>query len=150
VKRRSDRDRASTATLRVWTLTEAQAAAPFLASIVRSIREHALESLTQRRKARRLSDKPGRPSRSALINQQEAEHAAVQAEDRFREAVAELQALDIYCLDPIQGLALVPFVRDEQLAWYIFDLFDSTPFRFWRYQSDPEETRRHTSSLQRG
>jgi hypothetical protein len=150
VKRRSDRERASTATLRVWTLSEAQAAAPFLASIVRSIREHAQESLSQRRKLRRLTHKPGRPSRSDLIAQQETEHAAQQAEDQFRDAVAELQALDIYCLDPIQGLALVPFVRDEQLAWFIFDLFDSNPFRFWRFQSDPEETRRPTTSLKRG
>ena len=149
MKRRSDRERASTATLRVWTLSEAQAAAPFLASIVRSIREHAQESLTQRRKLRRLTDKPGRPTRSDLIAQQEAEHAAQQAEDQFRDAVAELQALDIYCLDPVQGLALVPFIREEQLAWFIFDLFDSSPFRFWRFQSDPEETRRHTNTLRR-
>jgi hypothetical protein len=43
----------------------------------------------------------------------------------------------------------VPFVHDEQLAWYIFDLFDAPAFRFWRFQSDPEDTRRPITSKQK-
>jgi hypothetical protein len=38
-------------------------------------------------------------------------------------------------------MALVPFVHDDQSAWYFFDLFDSQPIRSWCYQSDPEQTR---------
>jgi len=44
----------------------------------------------------------------------------------------------------------VPFVHDGELAWYIFDLFDGNHFRFWRYQSDPEETRRPITVGQEG
>src|SRR5262249_53542697 len=137
-------------TLRVWTYPQARAAAPYIASIVRSLREHGLEALGRRRAARRLAGRPGRPDRKALINLQEAERLAGQAEDRFHDAAAELQALDVFSLDPIHGLALVPFVHNEQLAWYIFDLFDSQPFRFWRFQSDPDDTRRPVTSLQKG
>ena len=49
-------------------------------------------------------------------------------------------------LDAVQGMALVPFVHDDQAAWYVFDLFDSQPIRSWCYQSDPEETRRPLTS----
>jgi hypothetical protein len=63
-------------------------------------------------------------------------------------AAEELAELDVYSLDPLKGQALVPFVHDEQLAWYIFDLFDAEPIRAWRYQSDPEHTRRKLPALQ--
>jgi hypothetical protein len=137
-------------TLRVWTYAQARAAAPYIASIVRSLREHGLEALSRRRAAGRLADRPGRPDRKALINREEAERLALQAEDRFQDAAEELQALDVFSLDPVHGLALVPFVHNEQLAWYIFDLFDTQPFRFWRFQSDPDDTRRPVTSLQKG
>jgi hypothetical protein len=135
--------------LQVWTFGQTQSAIPYIASVVRSIREHALEALHQAQRVRRLKEGPGRPNRAALIAQQEAEQAARNADDAFQEAVQELQQLDIYCLDPIQGQALVPFVHEEQLAWYIFDLYDSPQLRFWRYQSDPEDTRRPITAMQR-
>ncbi len=53
-------------------------------------------------------------------------------------------------LDPVHGQALVPFVHEEQLAWYVFDLFDPQPLRFWRFQSDPDETRRPLTQRQHG
>jgi hypothetical protein len=126
----------------VWTYTEAQAAIPYISSVVRSIREHALEALAQARIAQRINNRPGRPDRDTIIAHEEAAKSAREADEHFRDAVAELQALDVYCLDPIQGQALVPFVHDEQLAWYIFDLHEPQAFRFWRFQSDPEDTRR--------
>jgi hypothetical protein len=137
-------------TLQVWTFAQAQAAVPYIASVVRSIREHALAALSHAREARRLKDRPGRPDRAALIAQQEAEQAALRADEQFQDAVTELQHLDVYCLDPIQGQALVPFVHDEQLAWYIFDLHDDPQLRFWRFQSDPEDTRRPITATQKG
>ena len=137
-------------TLRVWTYAQAQAATPYIASIVRSLREHGLEALARHRDARRIADRPGRPDRDALIAGQEAERQARTAEDRLQEAADELHDLDIYSLDPLKGLALVPFVHNDQLAWYVFDLFDPQPFRFWRFQSDPEDTRRPVTALQKG
>jgi hypothetical protein len=115
--------------------------------VVRSIREHALEVRSQRRLAKRLSDRPGRPTRNDLIAGQEAERVARRAEEELRSAVEELEALDSHSLDPSQGTALVPFIQEGQLAWYIFDLFDDRPFRFWRFQSDPDSTRRHLTAL---
>jgi hypothetical protein len=150
VKRNPKGARQREHTLRVWTYAQARAAAPYIASIVCSLREHGLDALARRRAARRLADRPGRPDRKALIDLQEAERLARQAEDRFHDAAEELQELDIFSLDPIQGLALVPFLHNDQLAWYIFDHFDAQPFRFWRFQSDPDDTRRPVTSLQKG
>ncbi len=137
-------------TLQVWSLNQARAAIPYLSSVLRSMREHALQALTASHRARRLARKPGRPSRSELIAWQEAESEARQAEAQFQYAASELEQLDIFTLDPVRGQALIPFVQEEQLAWYIFDLFDSKPFRFWRFQSDPEETRRPITPTQQG
>jgi Uncharacterized conserved protein (DUF2203) len=150
VKRHPKGAKSRPQTIQVWTYDQAQAATPYLASIVRSLREHALEALAYYRQAKSLADRPGRPDRSALIAQQEAERNARQADERFREALEELQEMDIYTLDPIQGQALVPFVHNDQLAWYIFDLFDAQPYRFWRFQTDPEDTRRPVTSMQKG
>jgi hypothetical protein len=137
-------------TLRVWTYEQARAAVPYFRSIIRSVREHAQETLAWRRQVDQINNRPGRPDRTALISLQQANEQARRAEDRFDEAVEELQGLDVYSLEPLQGLALVPFVHNEQLAWYIFDLFDAQPFRFWRFQSDPDDTRRPITSMQHG
>jgi len=107
-----------------------------------SLREHRLDAVRQRLKADRLAGKPGRPNRSMIIAQEETRGAAGAAEARYQEALDELQALDVYCLDAVAGEALVPFVHDEQLAWFIFDLFDEQQLRFWRFHEDPLDTRR--------
>jgi hypothetical protein len=150
VKRQPKGAKERSQTIQVWTYEQAQAATPYLASILRSLREHALEALQHYHRAKRIANRSGRPSRSVIIAQHEAEKEARQADERFREALDELQDMDIYTLDPIQGQALVPFVHNDQLAWYIFDLFDSQPFRFWRFQSDPEDTRRPVTAMQKG
>lgn len=137
-------------TIQVWTYDQAKAAVPYISSILRSLREHALEALQYYHRAKRLADAPGRPNRSAIIAHQEAERDAHRADDRFRDALNELQDMDIYTLDPVQGQSLIPFVHNDQLAWYIFDLFDAQPLRFWRFQSDPDDTRRPVTAMQRG
>jgi hypothetical protein len=129
-------------TVRVWTYADARTALPYLTSIVRSLREHWLESCGHRRRERLLAKRPGRPDRATLIATQDAAREAEAAEGRFFDALAELQALDIYCIDPVRGQALVPFMHEKQLAWYVFDLFEPDYFRFWRFHSDPLETRR--------
>jgi hypothetical protein len=149
VKRQPKGAKERTQTIQVWTYEQAQAASPYIASILRTLREHALEALQYYHRAKRIADRPGRPNRSTIIAQQEAEQEARRADDRFRDDLAELQEMDIYTMDPIQGQALVPFVYNDQLAWYIFDLFDAQPLRFWRYQSDPDDTRRPVTAMQR-
>jgi hypothetical protein len=135
-------------TIQVWSYAQARAAVPYITSVVRSLREHALEVATHRAEARRLDAKPGRPDRATLISIQHANEEARLADERLQGAIDELEHLDIYVLDPFRGQALVPFVHDEQLAWYIFDLFDNQPFRFWRFQSDPDDTRRPVTAAQ--
>jgi hypothetical protein len=150
MKRQPKGAKKRTRSIQVWTYAQAQSALPYLTAIVRSLREHALEAIAHRRQLQRLNAQPGRPDRCTLIAMQEAERLYLLAEGHFEDAAEELQELDIFSLDPIQGTALVPFVHNDELAWYIFDLFDSRPLSFWRFQSDPDDTRRPITSMQRG
>jgi hypothetical protein len=135
--------------IRVWTYQEARNLLPYVASVLRSLREHRLDAARHAVTAKRLADKPGRPDRAALLAQEEAVREARLAEERYQEALAELEALDIRCPNPIAGRALIPFVQDEQLAWFIFDLFDPEPLRFWRYNTDPLKARRAITKEQK-
>ncbi len=129
-------------TLQVWSFEQATAASPYLASILRSVRERHLETVRSQQAAKRLAGAPGRPNRNGIIAQEEARHEAKHAEERLHEALQELLDMDVYSLDPVQGLALIPFVQDDQLAWFVYDLFDKDPLRFWRYHTDALERRR--------
>ena len=91
---------------------------------------------------RRLDSRPGRPDRQALILRAEAVREAEVAADHFSEAHCELNALDVYCLDPVKGLAQIPFCRDEGAAWIIFDLFAPLGLDGWRFHADSPDTRR--------
>jgi hypothetical protein len=131
----------------VWTLDEATAAVPYIASVVRSLRDHWLDAAAKLRLADRLDAAPGRPDRNMLIAKAEAIRELQEAEDRYIDARDELTALDIYCIEPARGEALVAFLHDNQLAWFIFDLFDSQPFRCWRLHNDPLDMRRPIADL---
>ena len=150
MKRQPKRAKKREQVIQVWTLAQARAAIPYLKSVVRSLREQFLDTQSWTRKTQRLADRPGRPDRAALIEKQEAEHRAHYADTQFEEAADELARLDVYSLDPARGQALVPFVYEDKLAWYIFDLFEVNPLRFWRYQDDTLDTRRPITSLQQG
>lgn len=146
-KKRSPRRRQ---TILVWTYAQAQNAVPYLASVMRSLREHALEARRHYLAARRLARRPGRPDRAALIAHDELVRQARHAEQRFDDALAELGILDIRCLDPVRGLALIPFVHDDHLAWFVYDLFDSNPLLFWQLEGDPQDTRRPIAEVLEG
>jgi len=132
----------------LWTFDQAQSAVAYIASIVRSLREHALDIQALRRRIHDLEHRPGRPNRVALIELEESRRQLLRVEGEYGHALEELDDLDIQVLDAVQGMALVPFVQDEQLAWYVFDLFDDQPIRAWRFQTDPEETRRKLTTAQ--
>jgi hypothetical protein len=112
-----------------------------------SLREHRLEAMEHHLTAQRLAQRPGRPDRKTLVAQAEAQQAAHEAERRYRDAQAELQALDVFSADPIAGLAFIPFVHNEQLAWYVYDLFEPDTIRHWRYHADPLELRRALAAI---
>src|SRR5262245_3612821 len=100
--------RRSRNTLRLWTFDQAQAVVPYLGSIVRSLREHALHIQSIRRKLTALEDQPGRPDRRTLITVEEHKRDLARAEEENSQALAELEALDVQLLDAVQGQVLVP------------------------------------------
>ena len=136
--------------LQLWTHAQARQALPYIASIVASVREHRLEAQQYDLEVQRLAARPGRPNRDAIIAHQDAVRDAAAANEKFLDDVTELQGLDIYCLDPVRGLAMIPTVNDNQLAWFMFDLFDENPLQSWRYHGDPQETRRPVTELATG
>ncbi len=150
MKRNSKGAKQKRRTIQVWTLAQAKSAAPYLSSVVRSLREYTTEALASRRRLRHMEERPGRPGRDLLIAKHDAEADARRSEENASDAADELLALDVQPLEPVHGQALVPFVHEEQLAWYVFDLFDPQPFRFWRFQSDPDDTRRPVTPRQHG
>jgi hypothetical protein len=129
-----------------WDFEKALSALPYLSSVMRSVRNSRLEVLEHHLRAERLSRRPGRADRGTLVAHAEALHAAREADAQYQQTLAELQALDVYCLDPIAGQALIPFIHRKQLAWYVFDLFDPNSIRYWRYQTDPPMLRRRIRS----
>jgi hypothetical protein len=130
----------------VWTHAEAQKALPYISSIMCSAREHQLQARAARLHARRLRERPGRPDRDTLLALEGALREAERAEGQLHDALRELWRLNVYCLDPIQGTALIPFAHaEQQLAWYVFELFEKDQLRSWRFHGDPLETRRPLS-----
>ena len=134
--------------VRVWTLARAQKALPLIASIVRSVREERLNAQAHQLQAERLALRPGRPDREALIAHEEALRDTREAVERFESGLRELFGLNIYCLDAVSGQALIPFAHGEQLAWFVFDLFESAGLQTWRFHEDPLTTRRPLAELQ--
>jgi hypothetical protein len=135
--------------VRVWTQDQAAALTPYLKSIVGSLRESKLQAQRSRLEAKRLDEKPGRLGRDEIIAREDALRDAHKAELEHDAAVAELESLDVYTLDPLAGQLLVPTVHDDQLAWFVYDHFDERPLRSWRYHTDPIDTRRPLSELRR-
>lgn len=137
-------------TMTLWTYPQARAAAPYLFSIVRSLRETWLEAVQKELFASRMAGKPGRLDRQRILKEERDRAEANLAFERYQEAREELEGIGIACLEPNQGLAWIPFARENQLAWLVFDVFDSDPIRSWRYQTDPLETRRPVQEIQEG
>jgi hypothetical protein len=139
-RRRTKRNR-SLRVIRLWTQPEAVKVLPYVRSITKSLREYWLDAQRKRLEAQRLGG-IARPNRRELIASEDASSAQSKAEDAFNEALEELMNMDVFLLDPVQGLALIPFQQDEELAWYVFDMFDKTGLTAWRFHKDPIETRR--------
>jgi Uncharacterized conserved protein (DUF2203) len=136
-------------TIQVWTLEQARSLLPYLTSIIDSMREARLDNLSHTSRAARLEARPGRPKRDQILELADEKAKAKEAEDRYQKAQEELQQLDVYCINAVQGLALIPFVNEDQLAWFIFDRFDQDPIRFWRFHLDPVDVKHPIESVQK-
>jgi hypothetical protein len=124
--------------LRFWTYDEARLAYSYIRSVLHSIREHWLEKQQQRQRARRLANIPGRPGRVVLVELAEAGRAGDVAQDELDSAIEELQVIDVFCIDPVRGQAIIPFMYGDRPAWFHVDLF-SEEIHHWRFASDPLE-----------
>lgn len=133
--------------LRLWTYAGALKLVPYLRSLVGSLREGWLEFRQAQEQVRRIESRPGRPDRDSLIRLEEARREVAQADARIGTTLREMHALSIYSLDPAGGYAFVPFVRGEDLSWFIFDLFDSQGLVGWRMHNDPPSTQRPLTEL---
>jgi hypothetical protein len=132
----------STLTMRSWTYKQAMSVVPYLSGLMRSLREQWLEIQRARLEVHRLDARPGRADRHALILRAEAAGQVDRAQNGFRETLHELNALDIVCLDALQGLAVIPFVLGDEQAWFVFDLFAAKGVEAWLFDADPPDTRR--------
>ena len=127
--------------IRIWTYAHARAALPYVASILRSLREHRLDGLRHHLTAKRLADQPGRPRRDALIAQEEAVGEADRADAEYQRALAELESLGIHCLDPVACRAIVTVSQAGRRVGYLYDLFDPQTLRFCWAEQEPGRSR---------
>lgn len=128
--------------IRLWTYPQAHKALPYLRAVTNSLREHWLEAQDKRLHVNRLHQAAGRPDRSKILQEALAEEERTEAEDRFAEDLRELMGMDVYLLDPVRGLAFIPFQKDTELAWFVYDHFDEDCLQSWRFHQDPLEMRR--------
>jgi hypothetical protein len=142
MRKQTDQHPEPSAALHLWTYEAALSAVLYLRSVVQSLREHWLQMHSVRRQIQRLNSRPGRPDRQTLVELavavKELEHAHIELEGAFD----ELKAIEVYSVDPAQGLAFIPFDKGDELAWYVFDLFAPQGVEAWRYHRDPPEARR--------
>jgi hypothetical protein len=142
MRKQRDQERAASTTLHLWNYAAALKAVPYLRAVVRSLREHWLDEHRALRLIQLLDARPGRPDRQTLIRRAEAVRDIERATGELEETLDELKAIDVYCLDPVQGLALIPFGQGDELAWFVFDLFAPQGVEAWQFDGDPPQTRR--------
>jgi hypothetical protein len=137
MKRRQRHKERPVRVVRLWTRDEAEKALPYLRSIIASLREHWLSWQSHERDLGLLEQrKTGKP-RDRLLAEQTAQDSCERSAQRFQDALGELSKIDVFLLDPVQGQALIPFRREDELAWFVFDNFDKKGLVGWRYQQDP-------------
>jgi len=134
----------------VWTFEQAGRAVPYITSVMTSIRELYLEEQGQRRLARKLEMQLGRPDRRTIIRQEDARREGDRLQGEVAVAAQELAQLNIHCVDPVNGVAMIPFVQGDQLAWLVYDLFDAEKIGAWRFHHDPLTTRRPLAGIETG
>ncbi len=147
MNRKRKEARRKTSSVRVWGHDEARRALPYITSVMRSLREHWIDAQNHDRAAHVLAAQHGRPDRERLIAEAEETRFAREAQDRFADDMEELVALDIYCTDPIRGEGVIPFVHEQKLAWYLYDLFAPDDLPHWRYHSDTADIQRPIAEL---
>src|SRR6185312_7372980 len=93
--------------------------------------------LTVQRHIDRAASKHGLPKRQDIIATQAHQEERNRAQAKFDDALGELNQIDVFLLDAVRGLALIPFRKEDDLAWYVFDHFTPRGIIGWRFHNDP-------------
>jgi hypothetical protein len=134
--------------MHLWTWSEVAKAVPYLRSITGSLREHWLDMLNAQRDIDRSAKAKTLPKTKQLLQNQSRLDERERARGKFNEALEELHGLEAYLIDPVNATAVMPFRKEDELAWYVFDHFAPPGVIGWRYQNDPEGECRPLNVLQ--
>jgi hypothetical protein len=139
MKPRRERSKKRMRVMNLWNWSDVAKAVPYLHSIVGSLREHWLDVLSVQNKIDKAAALKGLPKRQQLIEEKVHQDERHTAQTKFEDALEELNQIDVFLLDPVRGLAMVPFRKEEDLAWYVFDHFTPAGVIGWRLHNDPIE-----------
>ena len=128
--------------IQVWSYDQTIKALPYLLEVIRSLRENYLAMQFANHRLSKMGQRLGRPDRSVFIAKQEAQMDSETASSKYNQDVAELESMGMFVASPANGVVAIPFIEEEQLAWFILELYHEDHVVGWRYQSDPLDTRR--------
>ena len=128
--------------IQVWSYDQTIKALPYLLEVIRSLRENYLAMQFANHRLTKIGQRLGRPDRSAFIAKQEAQLDSETSSSKYNQDVAELESMVMFVASPANGVVAIPFIEEEQLAWFILELYYEDHVVGWRYQSDPLDTRR--------
>lgn len=123
--------------MHLWTWSEVAKAVPYLHSIIGSLREHWIDVLNVQRNIDKAAAQHGPAKRQHIIDMQAHQDDRHRAQTKFDDALEELNQMEVFLLDPVRGLALIPFRKGDDLAWYVFDHFTPRGVIGWRFHNDP-------------
>ncbi len=146
MKRRHRNKKRPVRVIRLWAKEDVEKAVPYLRSVVGSLREHWLAVQSLQREAALLGRRPAK-TRDQILAETSVQENSARAEQRFEDALSELTKIDVFLLDPVQGLALIPFRKEDELAWFVFDNFDKRGLVGWRLHQDALEECRPLKQL---
>jgi hypothetical protein len=133
--------------IHLWEWNEVARAGPYLRSVSGTLREHWLDVLSAQRQLKRTEKEKAPAKRQQLLEQETRLDECQRAQGKFDDALEELNKVDVFLLDPVKGQALIPFRKEDDLAWYVFDHFAPDGLVGWRSHSDPIEECRPLASL---
>jgi len=148
MKPRRERSKKRMRVMTLWNWSDVLKAVPYLHSIVGSLREHWLDVLNVKNKIAKAAAQPGLPKRQQLIEEKVHNDDHHAAQTKFEDALDELNQIDVFLLDPVRGLAMIPFRKEDDLAWYVFDHFATRGVIGWRLHNDPIEKCRPLDLIQ--
>jgi len=128
--------------VQVWSYNQTVKALPYLLEVLRSLRENYLVMRFAKYRSMKIDRSTKRPDRSVFIAKQDAQMECDVTSSKYAQDVAEFESMGIFVVSPENAIIGIPFIEEDQLAWFILSLFEKDYLVGWRFQSDPQDTRR--------